>query len=99
MLYEVITHCKHKIFNAQIEYRDESGRVEQIESLFDSYIKRSTGEIRKSMGKKDWCVSVFKDNAGVIRFNNDWNLVFKVETHNSPSALDPYGGALSYNFV
>jgi len=88
-------HCKHKIFNAQIEYRDESGRVEQIESLFDSYIKRSTEEIRKSMGKKDWCVSVFKDNAGVIRFNNDWNLVFKVETHNSPSALDPYGGALT----
>ncbi|OGP99037.1 MAG: phosphoribosylformylglycinamidine synthase, partial [Deltaproteobacteria bacterium RBG_19FT_COMBO_52_11] len=51
--------------------------------------------IRKAMGDKDWCVSVFKDNAGVIRFNEDWNLVFKVETHNSPSALDPYGGALT----
>ncbi len=88
-------HCKHKIFNARIEYRDEAGRVERIESLFDTYIKRSTEEIRKSMGKRDWCVSVFKDNAGVIRFNNDWNLVFKVETHNSPSALDPYGGALT----
>ena len=47
------------------------------------------------MGEKDWCVSVFKDNAGVIRFNEDWNVVFKVETHNSPSALDPYGGALT----
>ena len=59
------------------------------------YIKRSTEEIRRAMGEKDWCVSVFKDNAGVMRFNEDWNLVFKVETHNSPSALDPYGGALT----
>ncbi len=47
------------------------------------------------MGADDWCLSVFADNAGIIRFNADWNLVFKVETHNSPSALDPYGGALT----
>jgi phosphoribosylformylglycinamidine synthase len=47
------------------------------------------------MGEKDFCLSVFKDNAGVIRFNKEWSLVFKVETHNSPSALDPYGGALT----
>ena len=38
---------------------------------------------------------MFKDNAGVIKFNDDWAIVFKVETHNSPSALDPYGGALT----
>jgi len=88
-------HCKHKIFNASIEYYDEDGQVRQIDSLFDTYIKGSTEEIRKSMGEKDWCVSVFKDNAGVMRFNEGWNLVFKVETHNSPSALDPYGGALT----
>ena len=88
-------HCKHKIFNGRIEYHDGEGGVRQIDSLFDSYIKRSTDEIRKSMGDSDWCVSVFKDNAGVIRFNEGWNLVFKVETHNSPSALDPYGGALT----
>ena len=88
-------HCKHKIFNARIEYIDENGETQRIESLFDSYIKGSTEEIRKAMGAEDWCVSVFKDNAGVIRFNQDWNFVFKVETHNSPSALDPYGGALT----
>jgi phosphoribosylformylglycinamidine synthase len=88
-------HCKHKIFNAQIDYRDEKNEGLRIESLFDSYIKRSTAEIRRAMGANDWCVSVFKDNAGVIRFNKDWNFVFKVETHNSPSALDPYGGALT----
>jgi phosphoribosylformylglycinamidine synthase len=88
-------HCKHKIFNGLIDYIDEKGKLRRIDSLFDSYIKRSTDEIRKALGKKDWCVSVFKDNAGVMRFNRDWNLVFKVETHNSPSALDPYGGALT----
>ncbi|MGE5253806.1 MAG: phosphoribosylformylglycinamidine synthase subunit PurL [Planctomycetaceae bacterium] len=88
-------HCKHKIFNARIDYTDDRGEVQRIDSLFDSYIKKSTDEIRKAMGEKDWCVSVFKDNAGVMKFNQDWNLVFKVETHNSPSALDPYGGALT----
>ncbi len=88
-------HCKHKIFNARIVYDDGAGTVREIDSLFDSCIKRSTREIRARMGEKDWCLSVFSDNAGIIRFNADWNLVFKVETHNSPSALDPYGGALT----
>jgi phosphoribosylformylglycinamidine (FGAM) synthase PurS component len=88
-------HCKHKIFNGRIDYYDPQGKIQRIDSLFDTYIKRSTEEIRQAMGAKDWCVSVFKDNAGVMRFNKDWNVVFKVETHNSPSALDPYGGALT----
>ena len=88
-------HCKHKIFNARIVYEDERGVGEEINSLFDSYIKRATKEIRERQGKDDWCLSVFVDNAGIIRFNKDYNLVFKVETHNSPSALDPYGGALT----
>ena len=88
-------HCKHKIFDGLIDYADEEGKVQGIDSLFETYIKRSTEEIRKAMGGRDWCVSVFQDNAGVMRFNQDWNLVFKVETHNSPSALDPYGGALT----
>jgi phosphoribosylformylglycinamidine synthase len=88
-------HCKHKIFNALIDYVDDAGNSRRIDSVFDTYIRRSTEEIRQRMGGKDWCISVFKDNAGVMRFNEDWNLVFKVETHNSPSALDPYGGALT----
>jgi phosphoribosylformylglycinamidine synthase len=88
-------HCKHKIFNAKIIYDDESGKSREVNSLFNTCIKGSTNEIRKQMGANDWCLSVFSDNAGIIRFNNDWNLVFKVETHNSPSALDPYGGALT----
>ncbi|MBP7341099.1 MAG: phosphoribosylformylglycinamidine synthase [Syntrophaceae bacterium] len=87
-------HCKHKIFNSLIDYTD--GRTKKtINSLFKTYIKGSTEKIRKAKGRKDFCLSVFVDNAGVIKFNDDHNLVFKVETHNSPSALDPYGGALT----
>ena len=88
-------HCKHKIFNALITYEDEQGMRKEIDSLFDTYIRRPTQVIRERLGKDDWCLSVFVDNAGVIKFNDDYNLVFKVETHNSPSALDPYGGALT----
>ena len=88
-------HCKHKIFNADIDYRDEDGGRENVRSLFSTCIKGSTQEIRDRLGDRDWCVSVFKDNAGVIAWDDEHNLVFKVETHNSPSALDPYGGALT----
>lgn len=82
-------HCKHKIFNALIEY-EEDGKKETINSLFKSFIKASTSKINSS-----YLVSVFKDNAGVIKFNDDFNVCMKVETHNSPTALDPYGGALT----
>jgi len=84
-------HCKHKIFNAKIKY-SENGKTEEIDSLFKTCIKRATDELSE---KCDWLVSVFTDNAGIIRFNDTHNLAFKVETHNSPSALDPYGGALT----
>jgi phosphoribosylformylglycinamidine synthase len=88
-------HCKHKIFNSIINYEDEEGGETVVDSLFNSCIKASTREIRENLGADDWCFSVFVDNAGIIKFNDDYNLVFKVETHNSPSALDPYGGALT----
>ncbi len=87
-------HCKHKIFNARILYH-EPGGTREIDSLFKTCIQGSTQRIRSELGERDFCLSVFKDNAGVIRFDDEWNLVFKVETHNSPSALDPYGGALT----
>ena len=88
-------HCKHKIFNSFITYEDERGNIRVIDSLFKSCVKGSTAAIREELGSADWCLSVFVDNAGIIKFNEDYNLVFKVETHNSPSALDPYGGALT----
>jgi phosphoribosylformylglycinamidine synthase II len=89
-------HCKHKIFNAEIEYEDEdTGRRESIRSLFRTTIVETTEEIRKVLGSNDYCLSVFKDNAGVIKFDENTIIAFKVETHNAPSALDPYGGALT----
>jgi len=89
-------HCKHKIFSGDIAYENaETDEKSTVNSLFNTYIRTPTTEIRERMGTNDWCLSVFKDNAGVIRFNEDWSVVFKVETHNSPSALDPYGGALT----
>jgi len=80
-------HCKHKTFTAKINYT-ENGKQEQITGLFKSFIKKVTDE-----SKKDWLVSVFSDNAGIISFNDKYNIAMKAETHNHPSALDPYGGA------
>ena len=79
-------HCKHNIFAA---------RIDEIDSLYKTYIKGATEEIRRKLGPRDFCLSVFRDNSGVIRFNDDWSICYKVETHNSPSALDPYGGAIT----
>ncbi len=85
-------HCKHKVFNGIIAYTSE-GRTERIDNLFAQTIRKATEDIRRQKGDKDWCVSVFIDNAGIIEFDDEYHLVFKVETHNHPSALDPYGGA------
>jgi phosphoribosylformylglycinamidine synthase II len=88
-------HCKHKIFGAHIDYEDQvSSKPEnfKVQSLFKTYIEKPTFELQQ---KKDWAISVFKDNAGIVRFHDNVDLCIKVETHNSPSALDPYGGALT----
>lgn len=84
-------HCKHKIFASTIRYR-EGEKEEVIESLFNTYIKSTTEELTR---KKDYMKSVFHDNSGVIEFDRKSLVCFKVETHNSPSALDPYGGAIT----
>ena len=85
-------HCSHKTLKGRIRYRDEKG-----ERSFDNMLKDTvfgaTVEIRKQLGADDWCVSVFKDNAGVVKFDDTQHVCFKVETHNHPSALEPYGGA------
>ncbi|MDP3015112.1 MAG: phosphoribosylformylglycinamidine synthase subunit PurL [bacterium] len=80
-------HCKHTIFANPID--------DIPDGLFNYYIKRATDLIRKRRGKKDICVSVFKDNSGAINFDDDYLITHKVETHNSPSALDPFGGAIT----
>jgi phosphoribosylformylglycinamidine synthase len=85
-------HCSHKTLAGRIEYTDESG-TRQFDNMLKETIFAATVQIRRQLGADDWCVSVFEDNAGVVRFDDENNVVFKVETHNHPSALEPYGGA------
>lgn len=85
-------HCSHKTLAGRIAYTDENGS-RQFENMLKETIFEATQQIRRELGDEDWCVGVFEDNAGIVRFNDDFNIVFKVETHNHPSALEPYGGA------
>jgi phosphoribosylformylglycinamidine synthase len=85
-------HCKHKIFNARIRYYDENGKAESIDSLFKTFILEPSMRISKGYG---WVASAFHDNAGIVRFNDRILVADKIETHNAPSALDPYGGAIT----
>jgi len=82
-------HCKHTIFASPID--------DIKDGLYKTYIKGATNLIRKQKQEKgnDFCVSVFSDNAGGIVFDKDFLITHKVETHNSPSALDPFGGAIT----
>lgn len=90
-------HCKHKIFTADIEYTDAEGKTRTISSFFKTYVKGTTDKVAADLKARgiDWLVSVFHDNAGIIKFDDNTNFALKVETHNSPSALDPYGGAIT----
>ena len=86
-------HCSHKTFKATITYREFDGDdtlavQETISGLLKSYIMRATEEVQP-----DWLVSAFSDNAGIVRFTETHDLAFKVETHNHPSAIEPFGGA------
>jgi phosphoribosylformylglycinamidine synthase len=86
-------HCCHKIFAAKIHHVDfETGEDTFIDSLFKTHIMKPTLDIQSQV---NWLLSIFHDNSGVIAWNNDWSLCIKAETHNSPSALDPFGGAMT----
>ncbi len=76
-------HCCHKTFRGKILFNGE-----KIDNLLKETIMRATREINHPM-----CLSVFHDNSGVIDFDDEYGVCFKVETHNHPSALEPYGGA------
>ena len=91
-------HCKHKEFSALIKYRDaDTGEEFEVDSLFKTYIKDATAEVDRQLraNGNDWLIKVFSDNAGAVRINPESLFVWKVETHNSPSAIDPYGGAIT----
>ena len=85
-------HCSHKTLAGRIKYSDENGTIE-FDNMLKETIFAATVQIREDLGADDWCVSVFKDNAGIVTFDDKYNVAFKVETHNRPSALEPYGGA------
>ncbi len=86
-------HCSHKTLKGRIEFTDADGSVRRYDNLLKETIFAATQEIRRRLCDADWCVSVFADNAGVVRFNDEYHVCFKVETHNHPSAIEPYGGA------
>ncbi len=85
-------HCSHKTLAGRIKYQDDKQTV-QYDNMLKETIFKATMQIRHSLGDNDWCVSVFKDNAGIVTFNDEYDVCIKVETHNRPSALEPYGGA------
>ncbi len=81
-------HCSHKTLKGIIDFDGK-----RYANLLKETVFGATQEIRKRLGADDWCVSVFEDNAGIVKFNDDYHVCFKVETHNHPSAIEPYGGA------
>jgi phosphoribosylformylglycinamidine synthase II len=76
-------HCIHKTFK---------GRIKLGQLVIDNLLKSTLMKVTEELAKP-WCLSVFRDNAGVIDFDGRYAICFKVETHNHPSALEPYGGA------
>lgn len=81
-------HCKHTIFASSLD-------DDMPEGLYKTCIQAATNKIRAEKKDTDICLSVFSDNSGAIIFDDQYLVTHKVETHNSPSALDPFGGALT----
>ncbi|MGY8687705.1 MAG: AIR synthase related protein, partial [Verrucomicrobiales bacterium] len=83
-------HCKHRIFGALIEH-ELDGKKETVDGLFKTHIKEVTEAIWKN--KPDFILGAFVDNAGFVRLDDKIAVCLKVETHNHPSAIEPYAGA------
>ncbi len=81
-------HCVHKTLKATVEFTEDSAAPVTIDNLIKQTVFKATMDL-----KKPWTLSVFKDNAGVIEFDEQYAVCMKVETHNRPSAIEPYGGA------
>ncbi len=85
-------HCCHKTLTSAVDHVGPAGAA-RYDNLLKETVFAATRQIRETLGPRDWCVSVFKDNSGVVRFDGDHDICVKVETHNHPSAIEPYGGA------
>jgi phosphoribosylformylglycinamidine synthase subunit PurSL len=87
-------HCSHKTLKGTITLTDHtSGQTRKYTNLLKETVFGATQTFRQKLGADDWCVSVFADNAGVVKFDDNFHIAIKVETHNHPSAIEPYGGA------
>ena len=80
-------HCKHKTLAGEVRFRGDGG-----ERTYRNLLKETVFEATRRIARED-CLSVFEDNAGVIAFDDLHGVCMKVETHNHPSAIEPYGGA------
>lgn len=78
-------HCYHKTFKGDVLSSD--GTIIR-KNMFKSCIVKSTNDLNLP-----WCFSVFEDNAGIVEFERGYGVAIKVETHNHPSAVEPFGGA------
>ncbi|MGD8716302.1 MAG: AIR synthase-related protein, partial [Desulfobacterales bacterium] len=86
-------HCNHNTFRGLFRYRDlETGETQIVDNLFKTCIETPTLELK---AQKPWVISVLWDNAGAGRFNRDHYYVITGETHNSPSNMEAYGGAIT----
>ena len=84
-------HCKHRIFSASISHSVNGGAPETVNSLFKTYIKKPSEKIMER--KPGFVLSAFDDNAGFIALDDNLAVCLKAETHNHPSAIEPYAGA------
>lgn len=86
-------HCVHKTLKGLVEYTGPVGSDPAVKTVtYDNLLKTTIARATKDLAKP-WCLSVFKDNSGVIDYDADTGVCIKVETHNRPSAIEPYGGA------
>ena len=85
-------HCVHKTFKAHVTVEQDKSAKRQFPGeyrhLFNETIRAATRDVGAP-----WVLSAFRDNAGIVEFDDDFEISFKVETHNHPSAIEPFGGA------
>lgn len=81
-------HCSHKTFRAEITVEHADGSTTVVDGLLSSLLRAATDAL-----DAPWVQSAFVDNAGIVSFEDGWDVALKAETHNHPSALEPFGGA------
>jgi phosphoribosylformylglycinamidine synthase subunit PurSL len=81
-------HCGHKTFKGKITVDSGNAKKLVVDSLYKTFIRSATEDINAP-----WVLSAFVDNAGIIDLDGENEVSFKVETHNHPSAIEPFGGA------